>query len=51
MLVPYGHAPADFLVDVQSKLATQLIASPGDHPFLIEVATFAGAALSGIPTS
>ena len=40
-LVHYGHADADYLVDVQSKLATQFIKDSAGKPFLIEIATFA----------
>jgi N-acetylglucosamine-6-sulfatase len=40
-VVPYGNAPADYLVDVQSGLATRFIESQGNRPFLIEIATFA----------
>src|SRR5437773_2288270 len=29
MVVPYGSSPADYLVDVQSKLATQFIQQQG----------------------
>jgi arylsulfatase A-like enzyme len=37
----YGHAPADYLTDVLSGLATKFILGSAQTPFAIEVATFA----------
>jgi arylsulfatase A-like enzyme len=40
-LVHHGGAPADYLTDVLSGLASDFIKRPDDKPFMIEVATFA----------
>jgi arylsulfatase A-like enzyme len=39
--VHHGAAPADYLTDVLSGLASDFIKRPDDKPFMIEVATFA----------
>jgi arylsulfatase A-like enzyme len=37
----YGNAPADYLTDVLSGLATSFVTSASSGPFVLEVATFA----------